>query len=165
MILLKGYDDIEVSFTPAEAQQIPFVNDIIEPHEWSHDLLLNMPGLSGNQLGLLRTVLHLKQSTSFLPSDGVFLVGSTRLPAPPFTCLVWASSALDNMFHILDESEILLLLTAAEFCCMWDLRTGLLCLILHRILMKGCTFTSFFQPRYERFHRQLLDLYHQRLAQ
>jgi hypothetical protein len=165
MIALKGYDGSEVKFTEEEARQIPYVADIVKPEEWDTDFSLDAPCLSGTQLRLLKSALHFKQSASFLPSDGTFLVGSTRLPAPPFACLTWTSLPLDEFFHILDESEILLLLTTAEFCCMWDLRTGLLCLILHRILMKGCTFTSFFQPRYDRFHKQLVDLYHQRLAQ
>jgi hypothetical protein len=96
---------------------------------------------------LLKRVLIPKVTlvTSFIPSFGDITIGGTILSRPAFTFLVWGSHSLDTVFHGLVESQIVDLLRIAQAICMWQLRDGVLFLMLHRLLKGQNAFEEFFE--------------------
>lgn len=145
MFRLISNDDRVVEFSVEQALHIPFVRDIYENLlQRNEPLELHMPFASETQLLLLKRALTAKMlhATSFIPTFGGFKIGETVVCQPPFMHLHW-DSHLDTIFHGLLESQIESLLELAQATCMWELRTGLLYLMLHRLLKRRNTFDQF----------------------
>ncbi len=147
MIRLISHEDRAVEFPRALAREIAFVRDAfddIDSFEGTTDIHVHF--LTEAQLLVLKRVLLPKVTlgASFIPTFGGFKIGTTIVSRPPFTTLCW-DSCLDEIFHSLVESQIVDLLLAAQGMCMWDLRKGVIYLMIHRLLKGRCTFTQFFE--------------------
>ena len=147
MIRLISNDGKSVVFPRMLAREIPYARDAvtnIETFEGTVDLPTTFA--SEAQLLLLKQVLIPKVTlgASFIPSFGDITIGGTVLSRPPFIFLAWNSS-LDTVFHGLVESQIVDLLRIAQAMCMWQLRDGVLFLMLHRLLKGQNAFEEFFE--------------------
>jgi len=147
MIRLISNDGKPVEFPRTLVREIHYARDAVTNIE-TFEGTLDLPTLfaSEAQLLLLKRVLIPKVTlvTSFIPSFGDITIGGTVLSRPTFTFLTWGSS-LDTVFHGLVESQIVDLLRIAQATCMWELRTGVLYLMLHRLLKGQNAFERFFE--------------------
>jgi hypothetical protein len=147
MIRLISNDGKPVEFPRTLVREIPYARDAVTNIETFEETLdLPTPFASEAQLLLLKRVLIPKATlgVSFIPSFGDITIGGAILSRPPFSSLAWVSS-LDTVFHGLVESQIVDLLCIAQAMCMWQLRDGVLFLMLHRLLKGQNAFEQFFE--------------------
>jgi hypothetical protein len=161
MIRIISNDDRVLEFSVEQALHIPFVYDV-------YDNLMKAPTpaelpmyfATEAQLLILQRVLTAKiqSNGSFIPSFGGFKIGDCVVSQPPFMRLHW-DECLDTIFHSLQESQIEALLELAQATCMWELRTGLLYLMIHRLLKRRNTFERFFVMDPYGLKRILMETY------
>ena len=161
MIRLISHEDRALEFPCALAREIPFVRDAFSNIDsFKGTTCLPTYFASEAQLLVLKRVLLPKvaRGASFIPTFGEFKLGDTIVCRPPFTSLVW-DSHLDAIFHSLVESQIMDLLCVAQATCMWDLRKGVLYLMIHRILKGSNTFEQFFEKNPYGLTKILVETY------
>ena len=146
MVKLISYDGITVIFPKNLAEEIPYIVDAFDnPAMLDTDTELHAPFASGAQLSILRRIVSAKvtlNSASFIPLFGNIQLGDDCLPSPPFHSLIW-KSCLTEVFMNLTQQETVDLLTVADAMCMWELRTGVMYLIIYNILKYKMTIRSF----------------------
>ena len=149
MITLVAIDETEVCLSNEAARFSPYIKDAF----WDEDSLvgdhtLDVLFATGNQLQILKRVLEAKVydggAASFLPCKGTILIGTMVFEAPPFVRIRW-TPALEKVLHSLNEAEIVDLPSVANDMTMWDLRAGVACLMLHKIVTGQMYFTAFFE--------------------
>ena len=149
MITLVANDNTTVAISKEMARHSPYIMDAF----WDKDELLRSQTLdvtfaTGEQLLILKQVLEAKEAdgrgSNFIPCKGTLLIGDRPVPAPSFVVIKWMP-ALDRVMNSLKEDEIIGLFRLADYMCMWELRAGVACLLLHKIITEKCMFEEFFK--------------------
>jgi hypothetical protein len=151
MITLVANDDTQVLFSAAEARYSPYIIDAFwDEDALKQDQILDAPFATGSQLLILKVVLDAKvadgAAANFIPYNGCIQIGDLSFPAPPFVKLRWSPS-LEEVLLTLSEQEIVDLLTIANDMTMWELRNGVICLMLHKIVTSQMSFKEFFEKK------------------
>jgi len=161
MIRLISNDGKPVEFPKHLAREIPYARDAVTNLETFEGTLdLPIPFANEAQLLVLKRILIAKVAltASYIPRFGGFQIGNTVLSRPPFSHLVW-DSYLNSIFHSLLEYQIEDLLIIAQATCMWELRTGALYLMIHRLLKGRNTFSKFFEEDPHELTKVLVEIY------
>lgn len=149
MITLIANDDKHATLSESAAKWSPYIMDAFWGNELEspHEKTLDVPFATSEQLYLLKQVLEAKDkdggTTDFIPSRGTLRIGELPVPAPPFVVIKWMP-ALDRVMSALREHEIIALLHVANDMCIWELRAGVICLMLHKIIIGQYNFEEFF---------------------
>jgi hypothetical protein len=149
MITLIANDDTQILLHESIAKWSPYIMDAFWGDEFTkeQDKPLNVPFATGEQLRLFKQICEAKAAEGpacdFLPARGTLLIGGLPVQAPPFVVVKWMP-ALDRVMKALSGQEITDLLRVADAMCLWQLRDGLICLMLHKIVTEQNMFEEFF---------------------
>lgn len=152
MITLIANDDVQVVISNSVAKWSPFIADAFWNDELDklQDKTLDVLFATGEQLRIFKQVCEAKSAEGvacgFIPARGTLLLGGLPVQAPPFVVVKWMPT-LDRVMKSLNGSEIIGLLRLADSMCMWQLRDGVICLMLHKIVTEQNMFGEFFADR------------------
>jgi hypothetical protein len=161
MVRLVSNDDVSVEFPKKLVADVPYVKDAFDK-DIDDDAELLCFCSTGLQLLLLKEVLaaRLADGGSFLPLQEKITIGACELAVPSFISATWSPS-LDVCFKDLSETQIIDLFYVSDFMCMWELRSAIIILLLHKKITQRWEFNDFFQAYNPRVKEIIRAVYYE----